>query len=205
MTTPPPPPPSEPRPTVGRSSLAVALKDYTLIRPAVALSISAAALVAALVIGLVVIRSMGRTSETVQRAGQMAATLHGYSAALEVWRVMEAGGDPRRERPEAKQLRDSIRAALTVQFRELRAELTDPTDHGLVEIVLESLRSPAPEVVARARQAMIGLVARQDGELFAAAEAAQEAAVYLAVLLALAVVAAGTLMFPWRGSTSVRT
>src|SRR5439155_394407 len=41
-----------PRPSVPRSSFAAALKDYTFIRPGIAVSISAACLIVALIIGV---------------------------------------------------------------------------------------------------------------------------------------------------------
>ncbi|MGH7700460.1 MAG: hypothetical protein ACREMJ_08110 [Gemmatimonadales bacterium] len=191
MTTPP-----EPRPSTGRSSFAIAMKDYTFIRPSIAVSIGAATLLAALVIGVVLIQSLGRAAEMVRRGGQTAATLHSYNAALEVWSVMAARGDPRLERPEAKELRDSIRAALTVRFRELRAELTHPMDRDLVETVIQSLREREVGLTAEAREAMIVLLARQDEALFGAAEDAQEAVLYVSFLLALTAVAAGLMIVP---------
>ncbi|MGH7731127.1 MAG: hypothetical protein ACRENJ_07745 [Candidatus Eiseniibacteriota bacterium] len=192
MTTPPGPP----RPSVGRSSFAIALRDYTVIRPGIAVSISAATLVAALVIGVILIGSLGRAAETVRRGGQTAQTLHSYNAALEVWREMAAGGDPGLRRPEAQALRDSIRAALTAQFKELRAEMSDSTDRALVTTVLAGLATESVGIGAEARQAMIVLLARQDAAMFGAAAASQRAVLFAAVLLGLSVLAAGMLVVP---------
>jgi len=178
------------------------MKDYTFIRPGIAVSISAATLIAALVVGVVLIRSLGNASATVRRGGQAAQTLHSYNAALEVWREMAAGGDPALQRPEARQLRDSIRAALTAQFKALRAELTDSTDHALVTAVIDGLGGGGGSGAAgvglttEARQAMIVLLARQDAAMFAAAEASQRAVLFAAILLGLTVVAAGMLVIP---------
>lgn len=180
----------------GRSSFAIAMKDYTFIRPGLAVTVSAVTLVAALFIGVLLIRSLQRASLTVQRSGQASATLHQYNAALEVWREMQTGRDPGLQRPEAEDLRDSIRAALTVQFKEYRAELPDTRDQALVNHVLDGLRSVDVGLTDQARQAMIVLLARQAGTLFEAAEASQRAVLYAAVLLALTIVAAGMLIVP---------
>jgi hypothetical protein len=169
---------------------------YPAIRPGVAVSISAATLVAGLVIGVALLRSLTRASAAVRARGDAAAALHGYSAALEVWREKAAGGDPGLERPEARDLRDSIRAALTVQFRELKAEMPDSTSQALAETVIESLRQRDVALSPEARQAMAALLARQDSVLLAAAEDSQNAVLYVAMLLALTVVAAGTLGVP---------
>ena len=169
---------------------------YPVIRPGVAVSISAATLVAGLVIGVALLRSLTRASATVRAGGDAAAALHGYNAALEVWREMAAGGDPGLDRPEAQDLRDSIRARLTVRFRELKAEMTDSTDQALAETVIESLRQREVGLNSEARQAMIALLARQYSAWFAAAEDSQNAVLYVAILLALTVVAAGTLGVP---------
>ena len=193
MTMPPMP---EPRPSVGRSSFAIAMKDYTFIRPGVAVSISAAALVAALVIGVVLIRSLRRASETVRIGGETSETLHQYNAALEVWREMQLGRDPGLRRPEAEELRDSIRAALTVQFKEYRAELVEPRDQALVNNVLQGLRTVEVGLTDEARRAMIVLLARQTNALFVAAQTSQDAVLYVALLLGLTVLAAGMLIVP---------
>ena len=174
----------------------IAMKDYTFIRPGVAVTISAVTLVAALLIGVALIRSLQRASLTVQLSSQASATLHQYNAALEVWREMQTGRDPGLQRPEAEDLRDSIRAALTVQFREYRAELSDTRDRALVNHVLDGLRSVEVGLTDQARQAMIVLLARQAGTLFEAAEASQRAVLYAAILLALTIVAAGMLIVP---------
>lgn len=192
MTTPPLPP----RPSVGRSSFAIAMKDYTFIRPGIAVTISAVTLLAAVIIGVLLIGSLGRASRTVRQGGQTAQTLHRYNAALEVWRGMAAGGDSALERPEARQMRDSIRTALTDNFSALQAGLEDATDSAMVRTILEGLSSGDVELTADARQAMIVLLARQDSAMFQAAATSQRAVLFSAALLGLTVLAAGMLVIP---------
>src|SRR5258705_8677728 len=98
MTTPPGFPS---RPSVGRSSFAFAMKDYTFIRPGIAVTISAVTLALALVIGLWLIFSLNEAAQTVARGARTSATLHRYNAGLEVWREMATGADPRFQRVEA--------------------------------------------------------------------------------------------------------
>jgi len=192
MTTPPLPP----RPSVGRSSFAIAMKDYTFIRPGIAVTISAATLLAAVIIGVLLIGSLGRAARTVRQGGQTAQTLHRYNAALEVWRGMAVGGDSLLERPEARRMRDSIRTALTENFSALQAGLEDPTDSAMVRTILEGLATGDVELTADARQAMIVLLARQDSAMFQAAATSQRAVLFSALLLGLTVVAAGMLVIP---------
>jgi hypothetical protein len=192
MTTPPLPP----RPSVGRSSFAVAMKDYTFIRPGIAVTISAATLLAAVIIGVLLIGSLGRASRTVRQGGQTAQTLHRYNAALEVWRGMAVGGDSALQRPEARQMRDSIRTALTGNFSALQAGLEDATDSAMVRTILEGLATGDVELTTDARHAMIVLLARQDSAMFQAAATSQRAVLFSAVLLGLTVLAAGMLVIP---------
>jgi hypothetical protein len=192
MTTPPLPP----RPSVGRSSFAIAMKDYTFIRPGIAVTISAATLLAAVIIGVLLIGSLGRAARTVRQGGQTAQTLHRYNAALEVWRGMAVGGDSLLERPEARRMRDSIRTALTDNFSALQTGLEDATDSAMVRTILQGLATGDVELTADARQAMIVLLARQDSAMFQAAATSQRAVLFSAVLLGLTVLAAGMLVIP---------
>ncbi|HXV91474.1 MAG TPA: hypothetical protein VD707_08910 [Gemmatimonadales bacterium] len=192
MTTPPLPP----RPSVGRSSFAIAMKDYTFIRPGIAVTISAATLLAAVIIGVLLIGSLGRAARTVRQGGQTAQTLHRYNAALEVWRGMAVGGDSLLERPEARRMRDSIRTALTGNFSALQAGLEDATDSAMVRTILEGLATGDVELTSDARQAMIVLLARQDSAMFQAAATSQRAVLFSALLLGLTVLAAGMLVIP---------
>ena len=189
-------PPLPPRPSVGRSSFAIAMKDYTFIRPGIAVSISAVTLVAALVIGAMLIKSLGNAATTVQRGGRAAQTLHSYNAALEVWRQMAASTDPAFQRPEARQLRDSVRTALTNQFAALQASVASADDSALIRTILEGLATADVGLTTEGRQAMIVLLAHQDAALFEAAEASQRAVLLSAVLLGLSVLAAGLLVIP---------
>jgi len=192
MTTPQSMPP---RPSVGRSSFAIAMKDYTFIRPGVAVSISAVTLVAALIIGTMLIASLARTAQQITLGAQMVRTLHGYSAAFTVWRGMAAGELAVRT-PEARKMRDSLRAALTAELQMVRPELADPLDQLLVTRVVEGLRAGVVRLGEPAEQAMATLLVRHDTALFEAAAAAQRAVLYAAILLALTVLAAGMLVVP---------
>src|SRR2546426_6403854 len=106
MTTPPPGCPC--RPSTGRSSFAVAMKDYTFIRPGIAVTISAVTLALALVIGLWLIFTLNEAATMAARGARTSATLHRYNAGLEVWREMATGTDPRFHRVEAVAQRDSL-------------------------------------------------------------------------------------------------
>ncbi len=184
------------RPTLGRSSFAIAMKDYTFIRPGIAVSISAATLVAALIIGTMLIVTLARTAQQVTFGAQMVRTLHGYSAAFAVWRGMVAGGDAAVRTPQARSMRDSLRAALTAELQLLRPEMTEPADQLLVTRVVEGLRAGKVAAGEPAEVAMATLLARHDNALFDAAAAAHEAVLYAAILLALTILAAGTLVVP---------
>ena len=192
MTTPPLPP----RPSVGRSSFAIAMKDYTFIRPGIAVSISAATLALALVIGFWLIVSLRSAAATVERGARTVETLHRYNAGLEVWREMATSTDPAYRRPEAVAQRDSIGRTLREQLARLGNNMTDPADHERVQQVLEGLTRTDPSISTAARQAMIVLLAKQDSAMFKAAETSQKAVLLSAALLGLTVVAAGTLVIP---------
>jgi len=192
MTTPPLPP----RPSVGRSSFAIAMKDYTFIRPGIAVSISAATLALALVIGFWLIVSLRGAAATVESGARTVETLHRYNAGLEVWREMVTSTDPAYRRPEAVAQRDSIGRTLREQLATLRNNMTDPADHERVHQVLEGLTRTDPSISTAARQAMIVLLAKQDSAMFKAAETSQKAVLLSAALLGLTVVAAGMLVIP---------
>ena len=70
------------------------MKDYTFIRPGIAVTISAVTLALALVIGLWLIVSLNEAARTVARGARTSATLHRYNAGLEVWRQMATSTDP---------------------------------------------------------------------------------------------------------------
>jgi len=193
MTTPPPLPP---RPSVGRSSFAIAMKDYTFIRPGIAVSISAVTLVVALVIGVWLITSLRSAAETVESGARTVETLHRYNAGLEVWREMVTSTDPAYKRPEALAQRDSIGRALREQLARLGTNMTDANDQERVQQVLEGLTRTDPSVGTTARQAMIVLLAKQDSAMFKAAKTSQDAVVLSAALLGLTVLAAGMLVIP---------
>jgi hypothetical protein len=184
------------RPSVGRSSFAVAMKDYTLIRPGVAVTLSALTLALALVIGLWLIFSLNKAAATVERGARTVETLHRYNAGLEVWREMATNQDPRYRRPEAVAQRDSLGRELRVQLSELANTMDDERERNLVQNVLGGLTSTGTGAGTEARQSMIVLLARQDSAMFHAAQASQQAVLLSAILLALTIIAAGMLIVP---------
>ena len=197
MTTPPPPSGSYPsRPSTGRSSFAVAMKDYTFIRPGIAVTISAITLALALVIGLWLIFSLREAATTVERGARTVETLHRYNAGLEVWRQMATSTDPAYRRPEALAQRDSLGRVLRVQLSDLANSMTNERERELVRSVLDGLTSTSTGAGTESRQAMIVLLAKQDAAMFAAAKASQRAVLLAAVLLALTIIAAGMLIVP---------
>src|SRR5207244_7902518 len=151
MTTPPLPP----RPSVGRSSFAIAMKDYTFIRPGIAVTISGAALVIALVMGLVLIRTLGTASRTVERGARAVQLLHAYNAGLEVWRDMATNPDPAYRRPQAIAQRDSLRRGLQDHLGALARTLPDTVDQELVRTILAGLTSADVSLGNQAQQATL--------------------------------------------------
>lgn len=194
MTTPPSPPSG--RPSAGRSSFAMAMKDYTFIRPGVAVTISALTLALALIIGVWLIVSLRRAAATVERGARTVETLHSYNAGLEVWREMVTSADPAYRRPEAVAQRDSIGRALRSRLAELANSLDDDRERELVFDVLTGLTSSGDYEGTQARQAMIVLLARQDEAMFGAARASQRAVLLAAALLGCTILAAGMLIIP---------
>ncbi|MEX2156809.1 MAG: hypothetical protein WD773_08215 [Gemmatimonadales bacterium] len=194
MTTPPPSYPS--RPSVGRSSFAVAMKDYTFIRPGIAVTVSAVTLALALVIGLWLIFSLNQAAATVERGARTVETLHRYNAGLEVWREMATSTDPAYRRPEALAQRDSLGRELRMQLASLANANEDERERDLLASVLNGLTSTGSGAGTESRQAMIVLLAKQDAAMFKAAQASQRAVLLAAVLLALTIVAAGMLIVP---------
>jgi hypothetical protein len=192
MTTPPMPP----RPSAGRSSFAIAMKDYTFIRPGIAVTVSAVTLIVALILGLDLVTSLQRAAGTVRTGATAVQTLHRYSAGLEVWRQMATSTDPAYKRPEAVAQRDSIRSQLQGQLSRLAGTLPDTADQELVHQVLEGLSTTDPTVTTQARTAMIVLLAHEDNAMFQAAEASQRGVLLAAGLLGLTILAAGMLVIP---------
>ena len=190
MTTP------ELPPSMPRSSFAMAVKDYTFIRPGIAVTVSAATLIIALIIGLALIVSLRRAAAAVDHGARAARTLHSYDAGLEVWRRMATSTDPAYRRPGVVAQRDSLRDALRSQIAGLTASLDNPVDWDLSRTVLDAVGNSDSEASTKARQAMIVLLAHQDAALFGAAAAAHRGVLLAAVLLALTVLAAGMMVVP---------
>jgi prophage DNA circulation protein len=172
------------------------MKDYTFIRPGIAVSISAATLALALVIGFWLIVSLRGAAATVENGARTVETLHRYNAGLEVWRQMVTSTDPAYRRPEAIAQRDSIGRALREELATLGTEMTDAGDRDRVRQVLDGLTRTDPSIGTESRQAMIVLLAKQDSAMFRAAQTSQNAVLLSAALLGLTVVAAGMLVIP---------
>lgn len=172
------------------------MRDYTFIRPGIAVMVSAATLVVALVFGVDLIVSLRHAAATVRHGASATETLHRYNAGLEVWRRMATSADPAYHRPAVVAQRDSLRDALRDQVAGLTMSLGDPVDQDLARTVLDGLTATDEETTTKAREAMIVLLAHQDAALFAAAAAAQRGVLLAAVLLALTIVAAGMLVVP---------
>jgi len=188
--------PLPPRPSVGRSSFAIAMKDYTFIRPGIAVTISAATLIVAFIFGIELIHSLQKASNTVRQGAQVSQTLHSYSAAYEVWHQMATSTDPAYLRPEAQAQRDSLRERLRTELSNLAKTLPDSGDQEQVHTILEGLASTDAAAGTNARQAMTVLLGSQDAALFDAAKTSQRGVLLAALLLGLTVVAAATLVVP---------
>src|SRR5260370_19260276 len=180
-------PPSSypPRPSTGRSSFAVAMKDYTLIRPGIAVTISADTLTVSLVIGLWLIFSISEAADTVSRGARTAESVHRYNAGLEVGRQMATGTHPGFRRVEAVAQRDSLGRRLRVQLADLANDMSDEHERQLVQTVLRGLTSVSTRAATGARQALIVLLSTPDSAMFRASQRSQQAVLLSAVLLAL--------------------
>ncbi|HZH39361.1 MAG TPA: hypothetical protein VFD85_00030 [Gemmatimonadales bacterium] len=185
-----------PRPSVNRSSFAFAMKDYTFIRPGIAVTISAVTLLVAFLFGIDLIHSLQRASATVAQGARVSQTLHSYSAAYEVWHQMATSTDAAYKRPEAVTQRDQLRDHLRTNLSDLSKTLSDTADQAQVRTILEGLATTEPAATTNARQAMTVLLGRQDAALFDAAETSQQGVLLAAVLLGLTVIAAATLVVP---------
>lgn len=185
-----------PRMSVNRSSFAFAMKDYTFIRPGIAVTISAVTLLVAFIFGLDLIHSLQKASRTVRQGAQVSQTLHSYSAAYEVWHQMATSTDAAYKRPEAVTQRDALRDHLRTNLADLNKTLSDTADQAQVRTILEGLATVDPTATTNARQAMTVLLGRQDAALFDAAETSQNGVLMAAVLLGLTVIAAATLVVP---------
>jgi len=183
--------PLPPRGSMPRSSFAIAMKDYTFIRPGIAVTISAATLVAALIIGVLLIKSLAHASATVTRGATASEALHRLNAKYEVWRTMATGGDTAYRRQA-----DSIRGTLQADLSRFGGTLGSDQERAFVQQILEGLASTDAQTTKNAREAMIVLLAHQDAALFDAAETSQRGVTFAAVLLALTILAAGMMIIP---------
>lgn len=185
--------------TQPRSSLAIALQDYKGLRPGIALTIAAVALIAAVGVGAIHIVLLGRSVATIQDAGQTIRTMHRYDAALEVWRQMAT--DTEGSAVQAR-MRDSIALALRSDLANLMDATTDTVDRNLIGSIVREL-TPATsgqamtfDLASAGREQMILLRGRQDDALFSAAAESQRSQLIGALLIALTVIAAGILIIP---------
>jgi hypothetical protein len=183
--------------TQPRSSLAIALQGYKGPRPGIALTIAAVALLAAILVGVWHLIALGGAAAQLRETQQTIRTLNRYNAALEVWRQMAS---EQQEFAAQEHLRDSLGMALRTELAQMRAAMTDSTDRALVGEILGDLQRPEQqgriELGSAGREAMIVLTAHQDSTLLAAATESQRARIAGAVIIALAVLAAGVLIIP---------
>jgi hypothetical protein len=178
------------------------MEDYKAaggMRPGIALTIAAVALLLAILVGLLHIVNLGRARAAVEEGGRTIRAIHSYNAALEVWRKMAVTPE---QFSEQGRIRDSIQAALSGQLSQLQEQVTDSLDRRLVGQVLEDLRQPAeaeswgPELGIRGRAAMIVLTARQDSALVRVAAGASRSQFIAALFIGLSLIAAGVLIVP---------
>jgi hypothetical protein len=183
--------------TQPRSSLAIALQDYKGPRPGIALTIAAVALLAAIVVGVWHLIALGGAAAQLRETQQTIRTLNRYNAALEVWRQMAS---EQQEFAAQERLRDSLGTALRTELAQMQAAMVDSTDRALVGEILGDLQRPEHEgrieLGSAGREAMIVLTARQESTLLAAVAGSQRARIVGAVIIALAVLAAGVLIIP---------
>ncbi len=184
-----------------RSSLAMALEYYKGPRPGIALTIAAAALVGALVIGVIHVIALGSDRAVISDGQKTARMLNRYAAGLDMWWQMALSLDE--DSPDRQRSRDSIGIALRVNLQNLRSELADPMAQLLVRNILESIQNPSSgadvdfnTLTTQARSAMIALTARQDSALFQAVERSQRAQLIGAIGTALTLLAAVCLIAP---------
>lgn len=189
--------------TQPRSSLAIALQDYKGIRPGIALTIAAVALIAALVVGIAHIALLGSAASTITEGERTLATLNRYNAALEVWRQMAVLPDSALPFEAQRQLRDSLAKGLRADLVVLQGEMNDSTDRALVQQIIGDLQRPEAgaktsglDLGVAGREAMILLSGRQDSALFNAAARSQRSQIFAAIVLGLTIVAAGVLIVP---------
>src|SRR3954467_12438877 len=137
---------TQPRTSVGRSSLAIALNQYyTGPRPGVALTIAAVALIAAVGVGIAHVVMLGQSGLAISDGQTAMRTLHKYNAALEVWRQMAILPEKDIKFPEQKRLRDSIASALRNDIQGLQNASNDPTNNRLLGNVLTDLQPGGAE------------------------------------------------------------
>jgi hypothetical protein len=175
----------------------MALQDYQGPRPGIALTLAAAALLLALVVGVFHLIGLGRSAAMLAESQRAIQTLNRYNATLEVWRQMATDT---LEFEAQRRLRDSLAYALRTDLDRTRQELTDSTDRALVSTILADLdasaETPQLRLGVAGREAIIVLTARQDSVLLTAAADSQRSRVVGAVLIALTVVAAAVLIVP---------
>jgi hypothetical protein len=177
-----------------RSSLAIALEDYKGPRPGIALTIAAVFLLAAIVVGVVHVAMLGKAGNSIEDGSETIRTLNGYNAALEVWRQLAT--DTANVTPQEMQMRDSVALSLQRQFTTLRGEFEDTTDQQLVDDILDDFTPSDAPIGLRGREALIVLKARQDSAIFQAATGWQSSQYMAALIIGLAVVAAGVMIIP---------
>jgi hypothetical protein len=168
-----------------------------------ALTISAFALLAALVVGVIHVVMLQRTGIMISEGRQTVRMLHSYNAALDVWRRMARvpDEDPRAE--QLREVRDNRGRTLRGELQELRGQLRSVEDKGLIDVVLSDLTRP--DSASDAERAELGeagvtainkLIAGQDAALFEVFERNQRSQWFGSVVIALTLVASLLLIAP---------
>ena len=188
--------------TQPRSSLALALLQYRGIRPGIAPTIAAGALIVGVVVGSIHLFALGQSGTVITEGQGTLRALHSYNTALERWLSLVMGADSSLDVAERVHVRDSVGIALRVQLREFQFALIDSVDRMLVNEVLGDVARPGATEVGNlgvgvnGRRAMIELAARQDSALFAAMARYHQSQILAAFVLGLTVVAAAVLVVP---------
>ena len=188
--------------TQPRSSLAMALLQYRGIRPGIALTIAAGALIVGVVVGTINLLALDRSGTVIAEGQGTLRALHSYNTALERWLSLVIGADTSLDAADRVHVRDSVGIALRVQLREFQIALVDSVDRVLVNEVLGDVARPGATEVGNlgvgvsGRRAMIELAARQDSALFDAMARYNRSQLLAAFILGLTVVAAAVLVVP---------
>lgn len=181
----------------------MALVHYRGLRPGISLTISAVALVGALVVGVFHVTMLKRTGDMIHEGQQTLRMLHSYNGALDVWRRMASvpDTDPRAEA--LREVRDNRGRILRGELQALRAQLRGVQDKELIDVILSNLLRPGSETGPQRAElgeagvtAINQLITGQNDALFEVFERNQRSQLIAAIVTALTLVAALVLIAP---------